>query len=137
MDDYRNYVLDNVKYPNNIENLWRSEQDTLSSPGGLTANSNAISQRVIELASMNNLSWSGMLYLNDMQQEEKNFLSTHDHQYLDNLHNTENLTLNWANNDPMLSQEIWRYNNNLDALTSLYSRQADTGCAHRQHSACA
>lgn len=127
VDDYRNYVLNNVEYPNNIENLWRSEQDTLSSPGGLTANSNAISQRVIELASTNNLSWSGMLYLNNMQQDENNFLSTHDDRYLDDLHSMENLSLNWSGNDPMLSQDIWRYNNNLGALTSLYSRQADTG----------
>lgn len=127
VDDYRNYVLNNVEYPNNIENLWRSEQDTLSSPGGLTANSNAISQRVLELASTNNLSWSGMLYLNGMQQDENNFLSTHDDRYLDDLHTMENLSLNWSGNDPMLSQDIWRYNNNLGALTSLYSRQADTG----------
>lgn len=127
IDDYRNYVLNNVEYPNNIENLWRSEQDTVSSPGGLTANSNAINQRMFELASANNLSWSGMLYLSDMEQDEKDLLSTHDTKYLDDLQSTETLTLNWSENDPVLTQDIWRYNNNLDALTSLYSRQTDTG----------
>jgi PAS domain S-box-containing protein len=127
VDDYRNYVLDNVKYSNNIENLWRSEQDTIASPGGLNADLNATSQRVVELAATNNLSWSGMLYLNYIEQDDSNFLSTHNNQYLDDLYKRENLLSNWANNDPLLAQDIWRYNNNLNALTSLYSRQADTG----------
>lgn len=124
--DYHNLVLNNIEYPNSIENLWRSEQDTISSPGGLTDNSNAIKGRVLQLASGNNRSWVGMQYLNDMQQDEKNFMSTHDRKYLDNIRNMENLTLNWADNDPEMAQDMWRYDNNLEVLSSLYTRQADS-----------
>lgn len=124
--DYHNLVLNNIEYPNSIENLWRSEQDTILSPGGLTDNSNAIKGRVLQLASDNNHSWVGMQYLNDIQQGEKNFMSTHDRKYLDNIRKMENLTLNWADNDPELAQDMWRYDNNLEVLSSLYTRQADS-----------
>lgn len=124
--DYHNLVLQNIENTYSLENLWRSEQDTISSPGGLNDSSSAMTDRVLKLEAEKNRGGSGMRYLYGIQQDERNFLITHDPSYLNDIYLMENLTLTWANDDQVLTEDIWRYNNNLNVLSNLFSHQVST-----------
>ncbi len=123
---YHDLILNNNEYLYSIENLWRTEQSLMTSPGGITDSSEAIKERVLDLGAENNNTAKGMGYLYDMMQGEQNFLSTHDPVYLNYIHDRENLTLAWSGNDAELTQDVWRYNNNIDMLATLYSQSIHT-----------
>lgn len=126
VQQYHDLILNNNNYLYSTENTWRTEENIVSSPGGIYQNSADIKARVLELSLGRNNSAEGVRYLYDMQQDERNYLSTHDAAYLADIHDIQNKTLEWSGGDPELAQDIWRYDNNLDVLGGLYAHQADT-----------
>ncbi len=129
-NEYHDLVLANIENSDNIENLWRSEQSLISSPGGLRDISRSVKERTIELGMRKNGSGTGgMGYLFDIQEDEKNFLLTHDPSYLGDIHARSNETLAWSGEDPQLAGYLWRYGDNLDVLATLYAKHAGTEAA--------
>jgi PAS domain S-box-containing protein len=124
--EYHNLVLSNTENSSNIENLWRSEQDLISSPGGLQDISGSMKDRAIELGRKNNDTSTGMRYLYDIQEDQDNFVITHNKALLGDVAMLTNETLAWSGNDPEMANYVWRYNSNLEVLSNLYDRHAVT-----------
>lgn len=121
--EYRNLILTNAKNPDSIENVWHSEHDILTRPGGLTDTASRMESIVAGIGNEKGDA-TGMSLLYVIQQNEKNYLQAHGAHDLENIKQLEEELLEWSGGDQELKQNIERYNVNLDLMASLYQNRA-------------
>lgn len=122
MHSYRNLVLSNARNPDSIENLWHSESDAISRPGGLADSSDQIRRSAMAKGAAIN-DYSGMDYVFDIKRNENDFIITHNRSHLGAIYDAEEKLIRWSGNDPEIKSSIETYNINLEILAMLYQKR--------------